>query len=296
MTTVLIVDDSAVDRLLAGGCLKETDLTVTYAANGREALDLIRKSLPNMVVTDLLMPEVDGLELVQEVQTNWPTLPVVLMTAHGNEETAVTALRVGAASYVPKKNLSRDLEETVRNVLAVASSDEADRQVLHSLRKVELDFEIGNELNGLRPLISHIQNHLCEMEVCNDSDILRVSTALQEALMNAVEHGNLEMNSALREDGGAAYAELGRTRRQEEPYASRRVHVSARVNREQLTLVVRDNGNGFDPNSLPDPTDPANLQKVSGRGLMLIRTFMDEVSFNETANEITMVKRASESS
>jgi CheY-like chemotaxis protein len=294
MTTVLIVDNSAVDRLLAGGCLKETELTVTYAANGREALDIIQQSPPEIVVTDLLMPEVDGLELVQEVKSNWPTLPVVLMTAHGNEETAVTALRVGAASYVPKKNLTRDLEETVRNVLAVASSAAADRQVLHSLRKVELEFEIGNDLNGLRPLISHIQNHLREMQVCNDSDILRVSTALQESLMNAVEHGNLEMSSTLREDGGAAYAERGRSRRQEEPYASRRVHVSAKINRDRLTLIVRDGGNGFDPNSLPDPTDPANLQKVSGRGLMLIRTFMDEVSFNEAANEITMVKLPSE--
>ena len=289
MTTVLIVDDSAVDRLLAGGCLKDSDLTVTYAANGREALDAITQSPPDVVVTDLLMPEVDGLELVQEVKSNWPTLPVVLMTAHGNEETAVTALRVGAASYVPKKNLTRDLEETVRNVLAVASSDEADRQVLHSLRKVELEFEIGNDLNGLRPLISHIQNHLREMEVCNDSDILRVSTALQEALMNAVEHGNLEMNSELREVGGEEYAKLGRSRRREEPYVSRRVHVSAKINRDRLTLVIRDGGNGFDPDSLP-----ANVQKVSGRGLMLIRTFMDEVSFNEAANEITMVKLASE--
>ena len=294
MTTVLIVDDSAVDRLLAGGCLKETGLTVIFAANGREALDLIRQSPPDVVVTDLLMPEVDGLELVQEVKSNWPTLPVVLMTAHGNEETAVIALRVGAARYVPKKNISRDLEETVRSVLAVASSDAADRQVLHCLRKVELEFEIGNDLNGLRPLISHIQNHLREMRVCNDSDILRVSTALQEALMNAVEHGNLEMCSDLREEGGMEYAELGRSRRKEEPYAGRRVHVTAKINRERLTLAVRDDGNGYDPNSLPDPTDPANLQKVSGRGLMLIRTFMDEVTFNESANEITMVKLASE--
>ena len=294
MTTVLIVDDSAVDRLLAGGCLKETGLTVIFAANGREALDLIRQSPPDVVVTDLLMPEVDGLELVQEVKSNWPALPVVLMTAHGNEETAVIALRVGVASYVPKKNLSRDLEETVRNVLTVATSAAADRQVLHCLRKVELEFEIGNDLNGLRPLISHIQNHLRETEVCNDSDILRVSTALQEALMNAVEHGNLEMCSDLREEGGPAYAALGRSRRKEEPYASRRVRITATINRERVMLAVRDDGNGYDPNSLPDPTDPANLQKVSGRGLMLIRTFMDEVSFNEAANEITMVKLASE--
>ena len=71
------------------------------------------------------------------------------------------------------------------------------------------------------------------------------------------------------------------------------MEVVAKIDRSRITVAVRDEGAGFDPDGLPDPTDPANLQKVHGRGLMLIRTFMDEVSFNETANEITMVKRAS---
>lgn len=293
MTTVLIVDDSAVDRLLAGGCLREADLELTYAANGREALDQIGASRPDLVVTDMMMPEVDGLELVQELKSSHPTLPVMLMTAHGSEETAVTALQAGAASYVPKKNLTRDLEETVRNVLSVASNLDAEQRVLHSLQNVELNFRIGNDLGSLRPLISVIQSHMRQMQVCDDSDILRISTAIQEALVNAIEHGNLDLSSDLREDGGEEYTALGRQRRQEEPYASRRVEVLAKIDRSRITVVVRDEGAGFDPDGLPDPTDPANLQKVHGRGLMLIRTFMDEVSFNETANEITMVKRAS---
>ena len=57
--------------------------------------------------------------------------------------------------------------------------------------------------------------------------------------------------------------------------------------------MVRDEGLGFDPSLLPDPTDPANLGKVSGRGLLLIQTFMDHVEHNATGNEITMVKRRS---
>jgi anti-sigma regulatory factor (Ser/Thr protein kinase) len=54
---------------------------------------------------------------------------------------------------------------------------------------------------------------------------------------------------------------------------------------------VRDEGRGFDPATLPDPLDPAQLETTTGRGLLLIRTFMDEVSFNATGNEITIVKR-----
>ena len=56
-------------------------------------------------------------------------------------------------------------------------------------------------------------------------------------------------------------------------------------------MVVEDQGPGFDPGCLPDPTDLSNLEKPSGRGLMLIRTFMDEVDFNPRGNRIRMVKR-----
>ena len=54
--------------------------------------------------------------------------------------------------------------------------------------------------------------------------------------------------------------------------------------------MVADEGHGFDPNTLPDPTDPANLERVGGRGLLLIRTFMNEVTFNKAGNAITLVK------
>ena len=56
-------------------------------------------------------------------------------------------------------------------------------------------------------------------------------------------------------------------------------------------FVVRDQGKGFDPTQLPDPTEPENVGRVNGRGLFLIRTFMDEVTFNSQGNEITMIRR-----
>ncbi len=67
--------------------------------------------------------------------------------------------------------------------------------------------------------------------------------------------------------------------------------VAAEESRTGVTYAIRDEGPGFDPSTLPDPTDPANLERVSGRGLLLIHAFMDEVRHNPTGNEITMVKR-----
>ena len=114
MATVLIVDDAAVDRRLAGGILeKAEDFIIEYAADGAEALASFSRRVPDVVVTDMQMPEMGGLELVEAIRARYPLVPVVLMTAHGSEDVAVQALERGAASYVSKVNLARDLAETV---------------------------------------------------------------------------------------------------------------------------------------------------------------------------------------
>ena len=97
----------------------------------------------------------------------------------------------------------------------------------------------------------------------------------------------------MRETDEKGYYRLAKERRYQEPFRDRRVRVIATLTRDEATFVVRDEGLGFDPSLLPDPTDPSNLGKVSGRGLLLIQTFMDHVEHNPTGNEITMMKRRS---
>ena len=100
MTSVLIVDDSAIDRRLAGALLAKRGYDVAYAADGREALERCEQVRPDVVVTDLQMPQMTGLELVEALRSRFPSLPVVLMTAHGSEQIAMMALNAGAAIYV----------------------------------------------------------------------------------------------------------------------------------------------------------------------------------------------------
>ena len=75
------------------------------------------------------------------------------------------------------------------------------------------------------------------------------------------------------------------------PFRNRHVYLTTQLTRAKATFVIRDEGPGFDTSTLPDPTSPENVDKTNGRGLFLIRTFMDEVRFNDAGNEITMVKR-----
>jgi len=290
---VLIVDDNPIDRRLAAGIVEKVGMDTSFAVHGQEALEVLDREPPDVVLTDLLMPEMNGLELVERIKADYPSIPVVLMTAHGSEEIAVKALQTGAASYVPKKNLPRDLAHTIRDVLTVASARQDEQKALSYLQKANLQFKLTMQNSSHEPLVGFLQEQLRSWKLCDDADLIRVGTALHESFVNAVEHGNLELTSDLRDDPDGAYATIGDQRRQTPPWCDRVVHISAQMTHEMAIIKICDEGPGFDPGALPDPTDPENIGKISGRGLLLIRTFMDDVVFNDTGNEITLTKKKS---
>jgi CheY-like chemotaxis protein len=291
---ILVVDDSLIDRRLAGRLLeKDSGFRASYAANGEEALLRIAECAPSAVLTDLQMPGMDGLELVRTIRERFPTVPVVLMTGNGSEEIAIEALRSGAASYVPKRALAAEVVTTVEQVLNAARCDRRQQRLLGAFTVVESRLELENDPSLVPPLVAYLQGQATQLGVCEPSERTRVGVALEEALLNGLYHGNLELSSDLRQDGSGAFERLAGVRRALTPYQERRLHVSARVTPAEATFVIRDEGPGFDVSKIPDPTDPANLERASGRGLLLIRTFMDDVSHNATGNEITLVKRAS---
>lgn len=291
MPTVLVVDDSSVDRSRIGGLLLKSELNVEYAVNGADALRRIAELGPDLVLTDLIMPVMDGLELVAAVVAQHPLIPVILMTGRGNEETAVRALRAGATSYVPKSMMQTFLLETVQSVLNAAEQEQCEIRLLNCLRHSDTTFHLRNDVNMIAPLVNHLHRTIRAIGVCNHTCGIRVSVALEEAINNAMFHGNLEITSAERTGDRDAYRILLAERLRTPPYCERTVDVQAKVTPEEAIFIIRDQGPGFNPNDLPDPTDPENLEKASGRGLLLMRTFMDSVEFNSFGNEVIMVKR-----
>jgi CheY-like chemotaxis protein len=292
MTTVLVVDDSAVDRRLVGGLLeKDSELTLQYAVDGADAMAKIEEAAPDLVVTDLVMPEMDGLTLVATVRNRFSLVPVILMTSKGSEELAVQALQAGAASYVPKHTLSTRLADTVRNVLAISNRKRSHSRLMGSMTHSNCSFELENDSALIGPLISYVQEDCAHLNLYDDSEGTRVGVALEEALANALYHGNLEVDSELRESDDSSYWKLAEERSKIEPYKNRRIHVDVELSRDEAVISIGDEGPGFDPSKLPDPTDPANLEMASGRGILLMRTFMSAVRYNEAGNVVTLIKR-----
>jgi len=288
---ILIVDDSPVDRRLAAAIVAKSGLRAIAVSNGHEALDSIAREAPAVVLTDLQMPEMDGLELVENIRKLYPGIPVVLMTAHGSEEIAFRALRAGAASYVAKKEIARELTDTLASVLSAAVLDHRRQKLLRCLESTHSRFILDNDPEMIAPLIAALQEDLDGMKLCDGNQRTRVGVALQEAITNALYHGNLEVSSDLRQDDERNFLAEIETRRDRVPYKLRKIEVTALLDRDSATYIVRDEGPGFPLDQLSDPFDPESLMRVGGRGMVLIRAFMDEVHHNPSGNQITMVKR-----
>ena len=290
-THILVVEDSRTQRILIQSLLEKAGYQVTGAADGREALTAIAFEVPQLVVTDLDMPEMNGLELVRALKEVNPGLPVILTTAHGSELIAAESLRLGAASYVPKSSLA-DLVPTVEGVLALRGADLTTTRLAACMTYDEVHFELSCDESLRAPLMKHLQQLVRHFGLGNENTYLRVALALEESLQNAMIHGNLEVSSSLREIGeGQSYRELWQSRQQLAPYCDRRIFVGAKATPQMVEFVVRDEGPGFNVSAIPNPTDPAHLDKPSGRGLWLINAFMDEVRHNDQGNEITMILR-----
>lgn len=292
MSRVLVVDDSPVDRRLAGRLIEKLgDMEIFYAPDGRAALDEVEAHLPDLVVTDMQMPELDGFGLVNALKAQYPLIPVVLMTAAGSEAVAVKALQAGAASYVPKTALADDLGDVAERVLAMSRTQRSQTRLLNRVVRSTTEYEVETDRELVLTLSSHLQQQFNAMKICTETDGLRIGIALEEALLNAFYHGNLECSSKLRDEDCQAYADLATRRCGESPYKERRIYVTVSLTRNEANWTIRDEGPGFDPSTLPDPTDPEYLERPHGRGLMLMRTFMNEVTYNDQGNEVRMSKR-----
>jgi len=296
-TRILVVDDTAVDRQLAGGLLELSPLIkVEYAENGRLGLEYVQQHSPDLVVTDMQMPEMDGLELVSQIRAHYPSIPVVLMTAQGSESIAVEALERGAASYVPKSQLAEILQTTVADLLSMINANKSHSNLMDCQQRLECDYELENDPALIDSLIDLLQQLLGGMELTDETGVLRVGVALREALYNSLYHGNLQITEdelqSSREDLLTGGDDIVTERRKQAPYCDRKIRVKIRMDRQQASFVIEDDGEGFDYASLLTQMTPDSdsLDVENGRGFLLMLSMMDEVSFNESGNSVTMVK------
>ena len=126
---VLVVDDDAMVGEVVATYLQRAGLAVSRAASGTQALELVAAWVPDLVVLDLTLPDLDGLTVCQRIRVHRPNLPVVILTARGDEDERVLGLQTGADDYVTKPFSPRELVLRVQSVLRRSGSGPAPVEV-----------------------------------------------------------------------------------------------------------------------------------------------------------------------
>ncbi len=298
MTKILVAEDSATQAAQIRGLLEEANYEVDVVANGKEALQRLRSNAaPDLVLTDMVMPVMDGLQLVRAIRVHYSDIPVILMTSQGTDAIAIEALEDGAAGYVPKSQVSLRLVDEIAQVLHVSQVNRSYERLLGCLTRNEFSFQLSNDVELIDPLVDLLLQMMTGMRLCDSTGRLRVGLAIEHALLNALYRGNLEISLAdmltTREMmvQGPPSAGLVEQRLSQSPYCDRKIGLEVTMSPDEARFVIRDEGPGFDNSKLPGRGDPETLEDKGGHGLLLMQTFMDEVTFNAPGNEVTMVKR-----
>ena len=181
MPIVLVVDDSPVDQKLVGGLLKrDIDWLVQFADNVESAISMINDISPDIVITDLQMPGMSGMELLKIAREQFAHIPVILMTGKGSEELAVQALHAGASGYVPKSALASSLNETVDQMLALAERDKNKDRLMDFTSNCRYQFKMDTDPDLIPPLIEFIGDSMKLLRLGDLVLIRHVAVAVEE--------------------------------------------------------------------------------------------------------------------
>ena len=151
--SILIVDDQASIRDSLGGLLSDEGFEILTAANGYEALKVIDKDSPDLVLLDIWMPGMDGIETLKEIKKSNPYIQVIIITGHGNVETAVKATKLGAFDLIQKPLSIDKVIVSINNALNFRRLEEENRY----LRKKTLE---KHSITGNSPIVGQLRNQI----------------------------------------------------------------------------------------------------------------------------------------
>lgn len=292
MMKVLIADDEPMLREILRELVAMRGHDVILASDGKEALELFKKETPDLVISDIIMPQMDGLKFLSEIrQLDQDTL-VVMTTGLGKEEFTLEALRLRANDFIKKPIEPSILFPLIDKYAGIVESRTRLSETLNYCVRRSSTMKIDNRMEMI-PMVA--QRLLMETyDMIPHDQRLGLKIALVELLANAVEHGNLnitceEKQSAM-EESLEGIDNLREERLRNDEFARRRVTIDFVMNPESCEWTITDEGLGFDFTTLPNPLDPENLAQPNGRGIFLARLSFEELEFLGKGNSVRVRK------
>jgi len=257
---ILIVDNSDELRVLLEQALEHLGHDVVATPERAKALRRDDLDSFDLIISDLSDAEVNG-QPIGDFQRKHLVIP---LSQEFKEIAIVKAFKMGAANFLRLPYNRDELREIVEKTLAYKLRYIDDQNLLPHVHE-KIEFELPSDLALMNGVLEYLQERVAKLGLIK-LDRSNLFVALDEAFVNAVKHGNKnDPNKLLR--------------------------ITAELSPKEASFTVEDEGEGFDIREIPDPCDPANLFRTSGRGVLLIYNIMDEVEYNAQGNRVKMVKR-----
>ncbi|MBS1793510.1 MAG: ATP-binding protein [Acidobacteria bacterium] len=256
MKKILIVDDhDDLASLLKHEFSRHGHIVRTIESRA-EAVGLIDAEEFDLVISDL-----DNEQLPLEKKADEPEcIPVAVRSPH----TRIKAFKLCFSNYEKDEIDEDELKYFVRTTLDCKARCVDRREYVQAIQE-KIEFEVPSVIGLMNNILEYLMKRVEKVGVVNP-ETSNLFVALDEAFVNAVKHGNKYDPTKL-------------------------VRITADVSPEEARFTIEDEGDGFDVAEIPDPLDPQNLFKTSGRGVLFIYNIMDEVKYNERGNRLTMVKK-----
>jgi serine/threonine-protein kinase RsbW len=253
---ILIIDDHNDLASALSKVFTETSHYVEIAENRADALNIEDIKSFDLVITDL---DSDNCVLKQPTNGNSPScLPEFSADEH------IKAFKICAANFKRDEFNEDELKNFVETILNYKSQFVDKKEIVQNLHE-KIEFELPSAISTMHSVLDYLMNRVEKIGVI-DVEKSNLFIALDEAFVNAVKHGN-------------------------KFDAQKLVKITAEVSTKEARFTIEDEGEGFKVSEIPDPTNPENLFKTSGRGVMFIHNIMDEVKYNERGNRLEMIKR-----
>jgi serine/threonine-protein kinase RsbW len=266
---ILIVDNNDELRAILEDALGSLGHEAVVTGDRDEALNRDDLDQFDLIISDLTEDAQTGdqpngqpsLQLAGQRHRRHLLTPVF---SNATEPVIVKAFKMVAANYLRLPYNKDELREIVEQTLSYKLRY-VDNPSLLSHTHEKIEFELPSDLALMNGVLQYLLERVAKLGLISPEGS-NLFVALDEAFVNAVKHGNKNDPTKL-------------------------VRVGAELSPTEACFTIEDEGEGFDVATIPDPRDPANLFKSSGRGVLLIYNIMDEVEYNAQGNRVKMVKR-----
>jgi serine phosphatase RsbU (regulator of sigma subunit)/FixJ family two-component response regulator len=286
---ILIIDDN-IDLL---DYLKDFFLIYNYevilAETGNEGIEKFREYLPDIVISDMRLPDKNGNIVVKELKKIDSEVPIIIITGYSDYQLILSAMKNGAVDLLRKPFRPNDLKYLINKIETLFRKIKVRRSTSY-VQWEKRHLIIMNDMHIIRSVVDFVFSNIDY--ICEDVSFMKIG--LQEILINAIEHGNLEISNKDKQEflEKGNYNKFLKRRAQYSKYKEKTVDIRIFSTPQYLKIIVQDMGKGFNPKTLPDPENPENFLKESGKGILMAMHAFDNVEYNETGNGVTLLKHS----